>query len=226
MAGLQLPALAGGMHQGGVWSSPRRAWSPVMGEVWLEAYRPAGDMQPPPLPLLREIEVARQADSRRSPAERALPVLLLDSRCRVYLSSGGLIFFPPSGPVSGQGGVIGGCARPLARHVPLGMGRPGELDQVGAAVAVAEHPAVVPELVELAEVPADDPALRFVLVAPCGRFRAASTCSCPASRTAWMHHAPVVGRPAPDDGVERGETPSRCRRAACASRTRAVPGVA
>jgi hypothetical protein len=32
---------------------------------------------------------------------------------------------------------------------------PGELDQAGAAVAVAEYPVVVPELVELAEVPAD-----------------------------------------------------------------------
>src|ERR1700677_372419 len=35
-------------------------------------------------------------------------------------------------------------------------GRPGELDQASAAVAVAEYSAVVSELVELAEAPADD----------------------------------------------------------------------
>lgn len=53
----------------------------------------------------------------------------------------------------------------LDRDVPLDA-RPGELDQVAAAVAVAEHPVVVPELVELAEVPGDDPAPRLVPVAP------------------------------------------------------------
>src|SRR6266487_4590142 len=45
---------------------------------------------------------------------------------------------------------------------------PGELDQAGAAIAVAEDPVVVPELAGLAEVPAGDPAFRLVRVAPCG----------------------------------------------------------
>jgi hypothetical protein len=52
MAGLQ-PALAGGMHKAGMVIA-RRALSPVMGEV-AGGYRPAGDMQPPPLPLLRRL---------------------------------------------------------------------------------------------------------------------------------------------------------------------------
>ena len=45
---------------------------------------------------------------------------------------------------------------------------PRELVQVGAAVAVAEHPPVLPGLVELAEVPGDDPAGRLVRVAEPG----------------------------------------------------------
>ena len=42
--------------------------------------------------------------------------------------------------------------------------RPDEPDQVGTAVAVPEHPAVVPGGVELAEVPTDHPGLRLVRV--------------------------------------------------------------
>ena len=51
-------------------------------------------------------------------------------------------------------------------------GCPGELDQVAAGVAVAEHPAVLPGRVERAEVPGLNPAFRLVRVrahAPTGR---------------------------------------------------------
>jgi hypothetical protein len=42
--------------------------------------------------------------------------------------------------------------------------RPGELDQVGTAAAVAEHPPIVPGRMEYAEVVADDPPFRLVAV--------------------------------------------------------------
>jgi hypothetical protein len=106
-----------------------------------------------------------RAHYRHAPAHRASPVLPGEQAQGVAVERG-FDLLAPFGPVSGQGWVIGGC-RALDRHVPPD-GRPGELDQVGAAVAVAEHPAVVPELAVLAEVPADDPALRLVVVAPRG----------------------------------------------------------
>jgi hypothetical protein len=46
---------------------------------------------------------------------------------------------------------------------------PGELVHEGAAVAVAEHPPVLPGLVEFAEVPGNDPGRRLVRVAEDGR---------------------------------------------------------
>src|SRR5215470_18913867 len=81
---------------------------------------------------------------------------------------------------------------------------PRELDQVAAAGAVAEYPVVVPELVELAVVPVDDPALRLVVVLPGGPLVGEDP-EVPVQRVEHLrrHHAPVVGRPSPDDGVER-----------------------
>jgi hypothetical protein len=45
---------------------------------------------------------------------------------------------------------------------------PGELDQIGTAAAVAEDPVVTPGLVEPAEIPLDDPVLRFPRIAVFG----------------------------------------------------------
>ena len=139
------------------------AGSSVVGEM-AGGYRLAGDVQPPPFPLLGGLGWLVGGEEV-VPAERADTVLPGEQAQAVPVERGfGLL--APFGPVVGQRGVIGGC-RALDRHVPLD-GRPGELDQAAAAVAVAEYPVVVPELVELAEVPAGDPAFRLVVVAPCG----------------------------------------------------------
>src|SRR6266536_2761640 len=82
---------------------------------------------------------------------------------------------------------------------------PGELDQAGAAIAVAEDPVVVPELAGLAEVPAGDPAFRLVRVAPCGPLAGEFPhVVVQGGERPGRHHCPVIGRPAPDDGVKRG----------------------
>lgn len=52
---------------------------------------------------------------------------------------------PPVGPVSGQGGVVRG--RPSGDQRVADDRRPGVADLVGAAVAVTEHPPVLPGLV-------------------------------------------------------------------------------
>jgi predicted transposase YbfD/YdcC len=62
--------------------------------------------------------------------------------------------------------ALGGCLG-ADQPVPDDL-CPGELGQVGAAVAVAEYPAVLPGLVVPAEVPAGDPGLRLVGVAVAG----------------------------------------------------------
>src|SRR3974390_3738943 len=73
---------------------------------------------------------------------------------------------------------------------------PGELDQVGVAVA-AEYPVVVPELIELAEIPVDDPGLRLVRVAPCGPFvEQLPQVMVQAGEYSGRDHPPVVGCPA------------------------------
>src|SRR6266536_6474813 len=77
---------------------------------------------------------------------------------------------------------------------------PGELDQAGAAIAVAEDPVVVPELAGLAEVPAGDPAFRLVRVAPCGPLAGEFPhVVVQGGERPGRHHCPVIGRPAPED---------------------------
>src|SRR5450759_1566540 len=93
----------------------------------------------------------------------------------------------------------------LDHPVPDDAG-PGELDAVGAAVAVAEHPPVPPGLVERAEVPVDDPVPRLVRVTVLGPLvgEPPQVAIQRGERVAG-HHRPVVGGPAPDDGVEPGD---------------------
>src|SRR5208337_3759915 len=158
------------------------------------SYRLAGDLQPPLLPLLGELGWLVGGE-QVIPAQRTAPVLPGEQAKGISVQRR-LDPLPPFGPVCGQGGVIGRC-RALDRHVPYDAG-PGELDQAGAAVAVAEHPVVIPELVELAEVPADDPALRLVRVAPCGPLVGEFPhVVIQGGERPGRHHAPVVGRPAP-----------------------------
>ena len=148
-AGGRGATLAGGVHEAGLVTA-RRARPSVVDEV-AGGYRPAGDVLPPPLPFAGRLGWLLSGQ-QVVPAQQAAPVLPGEQAQGVPVERGPDLL-APLGPVAGQGGVIGGC-RALDRHVPFDAG-PGELDQVGAAVAVAEHPAVVPELVELAEVPAE-----------------------------------------------------------------------
>jgi hypothetical protein len=66
-------------------------------------------------------------------------------------------------PVFGQGRVVG--RRPARDDRVSGDGRPGELVEIGAALAVAEHPPALPGLVEPIEVPGDDLGSRLVRMA-------------------------------------------------------------
>src|SRR6266487_5789427 len=151
LAGLE-PAVAGGVNQAGR-ASTGGAWSPVVDEV-AGGHCLAGDLEPPSFPLLRGLRRLIGGE-QMVPAERTVPVLLGEQAERVVVQRG---FAAPSpvGPVVGQGGVVGGRSA-LDHDVPVDAG-PGELHQVATAFAVAEDPVVVPELAELAEVPADDPA--------------------------------------------------------------------
>src|ERR1019366_6455683 len=101
-------------------------------------------------------------------------------------------------PVPGQGGVIGRCPA-FDEGVPHDIG-PGRFRQAGSGVFIAEHPPVVPELAELPEVPAGDPAFRLVRVAPArplaGEFPQVIG---QGSEHPGRHHRPVAGNPAPYD---------------------------
>ena len=136
--------------------------------------------------------------SSRTAGSAALP---LKSRRLSLSSGGGARLAPPVGPVLGQGRVVRG--RPALDHLVSDDLRPGELEQVGAAVAVAEHPPVLPGLVEPAEVPVDDPVLRLVRVAVLGPL-VGELPQVAVQRGEHLagHHRPVVGRPPPHDGVE------------------------
>ena len=160
----------------------------------------------------------------QSPQSGQRPCCAYRSRRLVLPIGGGGVFAPPFGPVLGQGGVIRGCS--ALDHLVSDDLRPGELEQVGAAFAVAEHPPVLPGLVEHAEVPVHDPALRLVRVAMLGPLvgELPQVIVQRCERLAG-HRCPVVGRPAPDDGVEPLRSPlARWPRAGTASRCAAVPG--
>src|SRR5919205_2636037 len=100
------------------------------------------------------------------PADGAPSALTLQEPGGVLVHGRGLLLASPIGPVLGQGGVIRGSSA-VHRDVSDDL-RPGELGEVGAAVAVAEHPSVLPGLVELAEVAGRDPAPRLVRVRASG----------------------------------------------------------
>jgi len=123
---------------------------------------------------------------------------------------------PPGGPVVDQVGVVRG--RRACDHLVPDDWSPGELDQVRDAAAfvctsaVPEHPSVVSELVEPAEVSVGNPPLRLSGVAafgpPPGEFPRIVV---QFPKGIAGHHSPVVGSPAPDDRGERGDDRRRVR---------------
>src|SRR5665213_3940818 len=153
----------------------------------------------PVLPLLRELRAVLDS-VECSLADRAATILGSEEPEGGVVDRQGRSASSP-GPVFGQGRVV---ERRSARNdLVSDDGRPGELVEVGAALAVAEHPPVLSGFIEPVEVPGDDPVPRFVRMAE----------SCPlvgelpqvavqrVERIAGSLR-PVVGRPAPDDGVE------------------------
>src|ERR1039457_4801730 len=116
----------------------------------------------------------------------------------------GSVLVPAVSPVPGQAGVVGGC-RSLDHDVAADC-RPGMLDQVGPGFLVTEDPPVVPGRAERAVVPGRDPARGLVLVRVPSPFPGEFP-HVIFQRAEYLagDHAPVVGRPAPDDGAERGD---------------------
>ena len=105
------------------------------------------------------------------------------------------------GPVVSQGGVVRG--RRAFDHWVSDDPGPGELVEVGAAVAVAEHPPVVSGLVELAEVPGSDPGPRLVRMGVARPFVGEfPLIGVQRGERLAGDHSPVVGGPSPDDRVE------------------------
>jgi len=83
---------------------------------------------------------------------------------------------------------------------------PDESAEVGAAVAVAEHPSILPGRVERAEVAGGDPPFRLVRVGaqrpPVGVL---PQMMIDRGEHFLGNHAPVVGSPPSDDRVEGGD---------------------
>jgi hypothetical protein len=110
--------------------------------------------------------------------------------------------FPSSpGPIIGKLGVVGGRLV-LDDLVSDDIG-PGEAMEITAAGAVAEHPSILPGLVERAEVPGEDPVGRLGRVAAFGPL----PCEPPQVRVQLAegdggYLCPVVGGPPADDRVQ------------------------
>ena len=118
------------------------------------------------------------------------------------------VLVPAVSPVPGQAGVVGGC-RALDHDVAADR-RPGMLDQAGPGVLVTEDPPVFPVGVELPEIPGRDPAPALVRVRVPRPLPGELPHVVPQrGECAAGHLAPVVGRPAPDDGVERDDDRQR-----------------
>src|ERR1019366_995106 len=151
-----MPALAGGVYQSGLVIVRLRTGSSVVNEV-VRGDRLAGELQPPPFPLLGRLG-RLFGEQEMVPAERTVPILPGEQAQRGAVQRR-LDLLSPAGPVPGQVRVVG--LRPaLDQDVPDDVG-PGEPDDIGAGPGGTEDPAVVPELVAFAEVPADDPVFRL-----------------------------------------------------------------
>jgi hypothetical protein len=139
---------------------------------------------------------------QEAPAQRAVTVLRLEQSQRGRVHRQGRSLAAPIDPVGRERGVV--WRRPSRDQLVPDDLRPGELPEVGTTVVVAEYPSVLPGLVEPAEVPVDDPALRLVRVATC-RPLVGELEHVVVQRGEGLagHHRPVVGRPAAHDRVDR-----------------------
>lgn len=173
----------------------------LLGEQ-LAVDRFAGDGEPLfPLPWALRIVVGVEQEV---PACWASAVLGTEQPQPTFVQRWWGLLAPPVGPVLGQGWVVRGC-RAFHQRVaddPC----PGVSDLVGPAVAVAEHPVVLPGCVELTEVALHDPASRLVPVReqspPVGEPP-----HVPVQLVEHLagHHRPVVSGPSPDDRVENAD---------------------
>src|SRR4051812_23422174 len=215
LAGVQLAA-AGGVDQAG--SVPiLRALLVVVDEVF-GGDRPACHALPPAFPVRGGLGLvgAEQVVT----AERAASVLP-GEQAQVVAVQRGFDPPPPGGPVVDQVRIVRG--RRAGDHLVSDDGGPAELDQVRDAAAlvgtgaVAEHPSVVSEPVEPAEIAMDDPPLRLSAVGafgpPVGELPHVGV---QLAENLAGHDSPVIGGPAPDDRGERGDDRRRIRAAQCA----------
>lgn len=205
--------MTGSVHESGS-VSVRHCSSPTMGEV-IGGDRSPGNAQPPSFPLAGRLWWLIR-DEQVVSAERTVPVLL-GQQVQVVAVQRRFHSSPSRGPIVGQSRVIRGC--PARDQLVPDDVCPGELCQAGDVAAIvhdviadAEHPLVVPELVEPAEVAAHDPRLRFVGMAAAGPPVGESPqVMIQRGEDLAGHHSPVVGGPPADDRVEPGNDRYRIR---------------
>ncbi|BAH47094.1 putative transposase (plasmid) [Rhodococcus opacus B4] len=207
-------ASAGGVHK--ACRVPlRRVISPVVGEVVGSDCLP-DHAEPPAFPFIRGIW--RLIGREQVVSAEWTAAVLPSEQAGVVAVERWFDLAPPPDPIVTEVGVV--WRRPSRDRGVTDDGSPGELDQVGddltvvatRVVGIAEHPLVVPELVEPAEVAICNPPLRLAGVAAAGP----PPCEPPhvvvqRGESLAGHHAPVVGGPAPDDGVEPGDDRQRVR---------------
>src|SRR5438034_3760574 len=135
------------------------------------------------------------------PAGRAQPLLLFEQSQAEIVQGRWSRPATPIGPVLGQSRVV--RRRRSLDHLVSDDQRPGMLDQVGAAVAVAENPAILPGLVIPGEVPVANPVLRLLRVGVFGPLVGElPPVTVQLGERLAGDHRPVVGRPPPHDGGE------------------------
>jgi len=195
-----LPPLAVGVYETELVIVWRAVSSPIADVVVLD--RLADDPQPL-FPLGRALWLVVGVQ-QEFPAERAASTLRLQPAKGELVQRRRGLRASPFGPVLGEGRIVG-RRRARDQSVPDDLG-PYQPDQVGAAVAVAEHPPVGPGRVELAEVPVNDPGLRLVRVCAQRPLVGQSPqVVIHGGEHLFGHHAPVVRSPSPHDRVDRAD---------------------
>ena len=156
----------------------------------------------PSLPFVGMLWWVVCVEQRRA-AARATSVLLME-QTQQERAQRWLVPASPPVPVLRQGRVVGGGT---ALDLSVTDDRcPGELDQVAAAAAVAEHPVISAGRMERGEVPGLDPAPALVRMPP-PRPPVGEHPHVVIQRGEGLlgHHGAVVGRPTPNDRVEPGD---------------------